>query len=213
MDAPHAPPPSCIGTLVRPSPTCRPWVTRSRTSPSRCRAPCCCLSCQSSPCPSMMVGADALKTSNQTTAVLHVDNWDRSLGGGVYKALCFSTHQPHTHTHPTPRDLPHHPSASPSSRACPATPAPPPPFHTPALDGRGKEALMLTELYGGARIAYIFNNIFCSKVRVGAPTRSGPRLLSISTPDTSHIARLPAPLALLHLVGCATTHTRAHTDT
>jgi hypothetical protein len=37
-----------------------------------------------------------------------------------------------------------------------------------ALDGRGKEALMLTELYGGARIAYIFNNIFCSKVRVGA---------------------------------------------
>ena len=25
---------------------------------------------------------------------------------------------------------------------------------------------MMTELYGGARIAYIFNNIFCKKVQV-----------------------------------------------
>jgi hypothetical protein len=47
---------------------------------------------------------------------------------------------------------------------------------TTALDGRGREALMLTELYGGARIAYIFNNIFCSKVavRVGNQTSCGP---------------------------------------
>lgn len=35
---------------------------------------------------------------------------------------------------------------------------------------------MLTELYGGARIAYIFNNIFCSKVavRVDSEKSCGP---------------------------------------
>jgi hypothetical protein len=36
-----------------------------------------------------------------------------------------------------------------------------------AVDGNGKEMLMMTELYGGARIAYIFNSIFCKKVQVG----------------------------------------------
>jgi hypothetical protein len=42
----------------------------------------------------------------------------------------------------------------------------------PAVDGHGKEMLMMTELYGGARIAYIFNSIFCKKVQVWPPPRA-----------------------------------------
>ncbi len=36
-----------------------------------------------------------------------------------------------------------------------------------AIDGRGRESIMVTELYGGARIAYIFNSLFAKKVQVG----------------------------------------------
>ena len=42
---------------------------------------------------------------------------------------------------------------------------------------------MVTELYGGARIAYIFNNIFCKKVQVRASSRGLYAFVSFTAHD------------------------------